>query len=162
MSNNRLFILVGIPGCGKSTWAANFFRNGIIVSSDAIREELTGDATDQTRNTEVFNAFHQRISENLRTGHWPAGADVIADSTALDAFARLSLVNIARDAGADAHLVFFRNLAQAANRNERRDRVVPKDVMGRMVAKYERAIQDIEDESVAQFYQSVTEIRSLN
>jgi predicted kinase len=80
----------------------------------------------------------------------------------LDAFARLSLVNIARDAGADAHLVFFRNLAQAANRNERRDRVVPKDVMGRMVAKYERAIQDIEDESVAQFYQSVTEIRSLN
>ncbi len=162
MSNNRLFILVGIPGCGKSTWAKNFFRNGIIVSSDAIREELTGDPTDQTRNGEVFDTFHARIRENLRTGHWPAGADVIADSTALDAFARKNLVDLAREANVDVHLVVFRNLAQAAYRNERRDRIVPKDVMRRMVAKYERALQDIEDESLLFAYNSVTEIRSLN
>lgn len=37
-------MLVGLPGSGKSTYAEELKREGYIIhSSDAIREELTGD-----------------------------------------------------------------------------------------------------------------------
>lgn len=155
MPTPRLFILVGIPGCGKSTWANDFFDQ--VVSSDEIREKLTGDATDQSKNAKVFEEFHFSIEVAL--GH---GEDIVADSTALDAFARLALVEIAKEYEAEVHLIVFTNVGQAIIRNESRDRTVPKDVMDRMLVKYERAKNDIEEEILAQYYKSVIEIRSLN
>ena len=60
----KLYVLVGLSGSGKSTLAAQLAEsdeNTVIVSSDAIREELTGKIEDQSRNNEVFEIFHQRI-----------------------------------------------------------------------------------------------------
>ena len=45
MDKPRLYVLVGLSGSGKSTLAAQLAendKNTIVVSSDAIREELTG------------------------------------------------------------------------------------------------------------------------
>jgi predicted kinase len=147
----RLSILVGIPGSGKSTWAASMGL-GAIVSSDAIREELYGNANEQGGADRVFDLFHQRIAGELRDGQ-----PVVADSTALHAFARKKLVEIGRQHGAAIHLILFSNLNQAIRRNKERDRVVPDDAMRRMVGLYERTMGEIAREG----YDSITEIRRV-
>jgi len=150
----KLFILVGIPGTGKSTWAEAHHGRDVIVSSDAIREELFGDVTDQEHNREVFDTFHARIRLGLLDGN-----DVVADSTALDRFARNNLLKLARSYVAEAHLVFFDNPLQGMLRNTERERVVPDHAMKRMLAKSEEFRRDLSDEKVN--YKSITRIGSL-
>lgn len=151
----RLFITVGIPGTGKSTWASTYLKDAKVVSSDAIREELSGDATDQTKNGQVFNVFHQRIGEGLAQD-----LDVVADSTALDRFARENILAVAAIFKCEIHLIVFSNVEQAAVRNAARERVVPQDVMIKMLGKFEKFKSDLPAES--RLYTSVTEIRSLS
>ena len=50
MNKPTLWIMCGLNGSGKSTFATQIFNenpNTVIVSSDAIREELTGNYEDQ-------------------------------------------------------------------------------------------------------------------
>lgn len=148
----NLYILCGIPGCGKSTWAREVMPRVPVVSSDSIREEM-GDVNDQTRNQSVFDQFHARVGYLLA-----AGSDVVADSTALDTQARARLRTVARNHRADVHLVYFSNLTQAVMRNRKRDRQVPEDVMQRMGDKYENFMLVLPQE--AREYKSITEIRS--
>ena len=57
MNKPTLYIMCGLSGSGKSTIAtqiANENPNTVIVSSDAIREELTGNENDQSKNEDVF------------------------------------------------------------------------------------------------------------
>jgi predicted kinase len=144
----KLFIPLGIPGCGKSSWGETTGYE--IVSSDAIRAEL-GDVNDQSKNDEVFDTFHHRIKNAIYYERF-----VIADATNLRDFARERLRKIAEAAGAETHLVIFANVSEAVLRNRVRDRKVPNDVMLRMLDQYERAMLDIHKER----YTSVTEIRS--
>ncbi len=60
MNKPILYVMVGLSGSGKSSIAkeiAKTSENTIIVSSDAIREELTGKVEDQIKNEEVFKFF---------------------------------------------------------------------------------------------------------
>lgn len=150
-----LYITVGIPGCGKSTWIDTYLPEISVVSSDAIREELTGDITDQSRNSEVFERFHQYIEINLSHGE-----SVAVDSTALDKFARDKLRAIADENGAKTHLILFANCDQAVVRNQARDRVVPQDVMLRMLDKFEKTKLSLE--AGLEKFDTITEIRRLN
>lgn len=151
----RLFMTIGIPGTGKSTWIKRFLGKHIdIVSSDAIREGL-GDVNDQSRNEEVFRIFHELIDSSLRNGY-----DCVADSTALDIFARQKLYDIARRANAEVHIIFFRNVHQAYERNLSRERVVPEEAMVRMLDKYERTLLNLPFE--ADQYTTLTEIQNLS
>lgn len=150
-----LFIPVGIPGCGKSTWAETFLDSAVIISTDAIRERM-GDINDQSRNGEVFKRFHMGIRVHLAHD-----ADVVADATNLDARARRELVAIAKEEGAKVHLVYFSNCDQAVIRNAaRQERIVPHDVMTRMLDKYE--LFKIVLPSEALEYTTITEIRSFS
>jgi predicted kinase len=144
-----LHIPVGIPGCGKSTFATT---HGVpIVSTDAIREQM-GDVNDQSRNDEVFDRYHRALEQHLL-----AGQSVFADATNLDNFARAKLRDIAAKHGAQTNLIVFKNLGQAIHRNQARDRKVPSDVMLRMLDKHERAMMDLKHEG----YDHVTEVSSV-
>ena len=84
MNKPTLWIMCGLSGSGKSTIAtqiANDNPNTIIVSSDEIREELTGNCEDQKHNEEVFKIFHDRIRKNLENKK-----NVIADATKVPVF----------------------------------------------------------------------------
>lgn len=86
----KLYIMCGLSGSGKSTIAtqiANENPNTIIVSSDAIREELTGNYEDQEHNEEVFKIFHDRIRKNLENKK-----NVIADATNLTMKSRRAIM----------------------------------------------------------------------
>lgn len=76
----ELRIMVGIPGCGKSTWAnkeVNYLEadgiHAVIISRDAVRHSFVGDANPNSgayfnREKEVFNAFITEINEALEAG----------------------------------------------------------------------------------------------
>lgn len=148
-----LFIPVGIPGCGKSTFAESLDTT-IPVSTDAIREAL-GDVNDQSKNNEVFAIFHNMIGIFLKDG-----ISVYADATNLDSESRGRLRGIAQEAGAKTHVLLFRNLEQAIRRNAERDRVVPADVMMRMIEKYERSVNAL-DHHGATLFDHITEVGSV-
>ena len=79
MYKPKLYVMVGLSGSGKSTLAKQLTdaeKNTIIISSDSIREELTGKVEDQSKNEEVFKIFHKRIREGLENKH-----NVVADAT---------------------------------------------------------------------------------
>lgn len=157
MTSTRLYIPVGIPGCGKSTFAERLglaSYPGKILSSDAIRAEM-GDVNDQTNNEEVFRRFHGRINWYLGQN----GVDVYADATNLDSRSRQTLRDIAgRYDFVTSHVILFNNLHQALARNAQRERRVPDEVMGRMLMKWERASREVYTE----FYDSVTVIDSVD
>lgn len=150
----KLHVTVGIPGCGKSTFAEGFTNPSTkYVATDDLREQIADDVNDQSHNDLVFPLFHGLIGLHLATGN-----DVIADSTALSRSARFQLRSIADALGAETHIYFFRNPLEAVRRNQARERVVPYDVMRRMVEQYERTCLELPQER----YTSVTEIRSFH
>jgi predicted kinase len=69
MNKPTIFITVGLPGSGKSTWMENHKEelDMIIHSSDAIREEF-GNINDQSKNDLVFQTLHNRVKEDLLNG----------------------------------------------------------------------------------------------
>lgn len=125
-----LIVLIGLPGCGKSTYAAKKKEAGLIViSPDEIREELTGDMSDQSRNREVFSLAHKRTKEALRHG-----GSVVFDATNLTRRARNDLLSCIPDRhNTYVEYVLFRiPLEECLKRNRQRTRHVPEDVIRRM------------------------------
>lgn len=60
---------VGIVGCGKTTVARKLCKeNDVFLDSDAIREELYGDAADQSNPALVFATMEKRAIEALNNG----------------------------------------------------------------------------------------------
>ena len=53
-------MVVGLPGSGKSTYIEKYYPGYVIHSSDAIREELSGDVNNQNINKQayVFNMIY--------------------------------------------------------------------------------------------------------
>ena len=90
MSEPILWVLVGLSGSGKSSYATELAQvrpNTDIISTDRIREELTGDYTNQEHNEEVFKIFHNRIRYSLEHKR-----DVIADATNLTMKSRRAIL----------------------------------------------------------------------
>lgn len=69
-----LYVLMGLPGAGKTTWATNQ-KNMVHVSSDKIRKELFGAELLHIFNKTVMGIFRVRVRKALLQGH-----DVIADT----------------------------------------------------------------------------------
>lgn len=156
----KLYIPVGIPGCGKSTLAEIFCPHYTqhIVSTDQIRERMvvTGDlesVNDMSRNNEVFERYHNDIEFYLHRCD-----NVFADATNLRDFARKELREISERYNVETHVIVFNNLLEAIERNKNRDRVVPTDVINKMLEYFEVALRDIPQEG----YTSITYIESMS
>lgn len=106
MNKPRLWIMCGISGSGKSTVAAQIAKenaNTVIVSSDSIREELTGNYADQEHNEEVFRIFHDRIRRNLENKR-----NVIADATNLTLKSRRATMDKINGLDIEKNLLYYR------------------------------------------------------
>jgi len=126
----RLVVLVGLPASGKSTWLHD--NKLYALSSDAVREMLTGNATDQSVNRLVFQTLRQLATARVR-----AGADqTYIDSTALTPWERRCWIRFGElhDCAVEA-LFFDVPLAECKRRNALRPRVVPEHVLDRMAAR---------------------------
>lgn len=130
MSRPRIIVLVGLPGSGKSYWANE--QKLPVLSSDAIREMLTGDASNQNANRIVFGVLRSLLIARIK-----AGAPVTCvDTTALTPRERRSFVRLAELWDCEIEAVFFDvPLEVCKARNQARHRVVPESVMDRFAAR---------------------------
>jgi predicted kinase len=121
---------IGLPGSGKSSW---FKRHNIIpLSSDLIRGLLFDDPTEQRYQDLVFSSLRSLLRSRLIAGR-PMN---YIDATNLSPRERHSWIKMAREYGYEAHAVFFDVPAEVCiERNRKRSRNVPDDVMQRMAQK---------------------------
>lgn len=76
----NLYVLIGLPGAGKSTYSRTIKKaDKIIISSDEIREKLFGTEFNDSIKAEVFKHL---ISESINC--LKKGFDVIVDTTFLN------------------------------------------------------------------------------
>ncbi|WOD39382.1 AAA family ATPase [Nodosilinea sp. E11] len=132
-----LLMLVGIPGSGKSTWARDFVLDHPcyqIVSTDAIRAELYGDAAIQGDWPQIWQQvvtlWHQGIVA-IRRGELDG---VIYDATNARRRYRRAAIAAARQTGF-THITltwFDLPLSVALERNRGRSQPVPMDVIAAM------------------------------
>jgi predicted kinase len=121
---------VGLPGSGKSTY---LYGLGVTpISSDAIRQLLADDATDQTIHGLVFGTIRYLVRRRLAI---PRPVTYV-DATHLTPGERRPYIKIAQRHGCRVEALFFDvPLAVCLERNRTRDRIVPEDAMRKMAAK---------------------------
>ena len=98
-----LVLLVGPSGAGKSTFAEAHFEPSEIVSSDRLRELLSGDAGDQGASAEAF-----RIVTLLVKGRLARRLTTVVDATNLHAASRRQYLGTARRYAVPAVAIVFR------------------------------------------------------
>lgn len=125
---DALVLLLGPSGAGKSTWAASRFSSDAILSSDAFRALVAGDAADQSATADAFKVLHTVARARLRRGLL-----TVVDATNLTEGARRSLLRLAARAERPSVAIAFDiSLERCLERNAARpDRRVPEDVVRR-------------------------------
>lgn len=123
-------LAIGLPGSGKSTW---FKRHNLTpLSSDMVRTLLFDDVREQRFQDLVFSNLRSMLKARLIAKR-PMN---YVDATNLTPQERQHWIKLAKDYGYEVHAVFFDvPLEVCIERHQRRDRVVPEDVMRRMAAK---------------------------
>lgn len=100
----NLYLLVGVQGAGKTTWAMKNQHqlSAVVVSSDEIRNELEAAGHNALDGDKVFDIFSKRVNYALR-----AGNNVIADATHARRNWRYAAIDIARQHRAVVIVVWF-------------------------------------------------------
>ena len=133
-----LYVLSGLPGSGKTTWAGEFKKThkepSFIVASDDIRVELGGYPQYFEEEEKVWDLFYSRMNEPLIYND----VNVIMDSTCLeDKFRKLI---IEKAGNFDRKVLVFFNVSPSIckTRNESREsnRRVKETVMDKMIENF--------------------------
>lgn len=139
------YVMCGVPGSGKSTYAHNLYKkhNAVVISGDDIRAELYGDASVQGNWVEIHEAIEEAVSA--------ASGDskvVVLDGTHYRASYRKEAVAMLHSYGyTDISLVVVdRPLDLCLERNAQRSRNVPEHVIRSMYSKLQSSLRNIEQE----------------
>jgi protein phosphatase len=127
IADPSLVVLVGPAGSGKSTLAVRHFDPSEVLSSDALRAAVAGDAADQGASGMAFAILHRELVRRLTSGR-----SAVVDATNLRAQHRRPLLTRARRAGVPAAAIVLdlpAGIVQA--RNGARSRVVDREVIER-------------------------------
>ena len=141
---NKIIVLVGLPGSGKSTHASKLLEEEIangnearIFSSDAIRGELYGDESILGSAGEVFQVLEERLISYIEAN---PNATAIYDATNLTATTRKGLIGRLDKTRAvcyfECHFIACR-ISECKRRQFIRDRKVPEEVIERMVRQFQ-------------------------
>lgn len=126
-----LVVLVGAAGAGKTTFAARHFAPDEVLSSDAYRQAISGDAGDQRVTAAAFTALHRALTTRLE-----AGRLTVIDATNVTPSARRALLGRAARTGVPAIAIVLDlepGLVLARNR-ARAGRIVPEDTVEQHLA----------------------------
>ena len=128
-------MVVGLPGSGKSTFIKKIFDGyGFTIhSSDAIREELSGDVNNQDINKQVFDTLHKRIKDDLSNGK-----STVYDATNISWKRRKAFLTEIKNIPCFKYCYLMATPYEVClERNKLRDRVVPDYVIERMYRNFD-------------------------
>jgi len=133
----RLFVLVGIPGCGKTTYARKYLAHALRVSLDDLRLMLSGRPYDPRVEPIVRVAGEAVLCALLaRANEWQV--DIVFDATNATRFWREKSLRLAQRHGVVPVAVYFPcALEVALARNRQRPVPVPEEVIRRFAAQLE-------------------------
>jgi len=136
--NNTLYITVGLPGSGKSTYAKNFIKDKDVeyLSSDSLRAIYGKSEEDQSVTSIVFGHIKKTVDEFLKDGK-----NVLVDATSVNREERSDYINTAKKYGAKVVAIVFKMDRQGLiernkKRGEQGGRVVPDWVIDKMLNKF--------------------------
>lgn len=125
----NLYMLVGLPGSGKSTVAQEL--EGKIFSSDELRKQIYGKENHvctKEENAKIFIELHKQIKECLKNGE-----SCIYDATNINAKKRQNFLQELNKIGCKKICVLVAtDYDICLKNNESRERKVPTDVIKRM------------------------------
>lgn len=137
--DNTLYIMVGLPGSGKSTYAKEFIKDQQVeyLSSDSLRAVFGKDESDQSVTPKVFGHIKTKVDEYLRDNK-----NVLVDATSVNRKERSDYINTAKKYNSKVVVVVFkmdRNglIARNKKRGDEGGRVVPDWVIDKMLNKFE-------------------------
>lgn len=133
MNKPILAVMVGISGSGKSTYANGLKTslNAQLVETDAIRQEITGNAQDQTQNSRVFDIAKKRVNDYLAQGK-----NTIIDATSLTIRDRKDWIELGKKNDAEIRAYFIDTpIDVCKSQNNKRQRKVPDFVIDRQASK---------------------------
>lgn len=141
MNRPKLILLIGVPGCGKTTYAQKYIQNknpfAVHLSSDNIRKELWGDEAIQGDNNEVFSLMQSRAINALN--NW---RDVIYDATNMTRKDRSYIISLCpKFVQIEAHIVWA-PIETCIARDAARERTVGKEVIDKMLKKFQAPFYD--------------------
>ena len=99
MYKPTLYILCGVPGCGKSTWVREKMKENVnpiepkwaYISRDEVRFSIIKEEDDYfSKEKQVFGEYVRRICESLKDTYV---VNTIADATHLNKISRDKLIN---------------------------------------------------------------------
>jgi predicted kinase len=129
-----LYITVGIPGSGKTTGVKDIVEktDATVICPDDIREEVSGDASDQSQNEKVWKIAYARLHKSLENGK-----SVVFDATSVYPKARKPLIKVGKQYNCEiVACVFPVTLQTAIDRQKGRDRQVPAEVIERFYDQF--------------------------
>lgn len=135
MNLPKLIIMVGLPGSGKSTRAkelAALEKSCVILSSDAIRKELSGSEQDQTQNDRVFKLLYQRMNDYLSKGE-----SVIIDATNTTLKSRKRILSECRVPCYKEIQLVMTPIEDCITRDASRERSVGREVIYKFEASFQ-------------------------
>ena len=141
----RAYMLVGVPGSGKSTWLKQFSDHGaVLVSSDQYIEEAA--ATAGKTYSEVFADEADRATVKMKADITQAiedGRDIVWDQTNLTVKSRRPKVERLKQAGYDVVAIVFELLPDELERRRsmrkfETGKTVAPHILRSMEASYQR------------------------
>lgn len=140
-----LILLIGLPGSGKSTVAKQLMAQCPqmqLISTDAIRGQLFGSEAIQGSWLLIWREIERQLQEGISTGK-----TVIFDATNAQRRHRREVITLARDLGF-THItgVWVQTpVWLCLARNQKRDRIVPEDIILRMHRQLRDAPPSLEE-----------------
>lgn len=127
--------MCGLPGSGKSYQANKLAEQyeANIHSSDAIREELSGDVNNQDINDVVFQTLHKRIKDDLQNGQ-----SCIYDACNISYKRRMAFLQELKNIPCEKICVLMATpYEKCLENNANRERVVSEHVIKRMYMSFD-------------------------
>lgn len=145
-SKPKLYMLIGIPGSGKSTWVANqdWAKDCAYISTDKYVEEWA--ETVGKTYTEVFQEYMPvavAMMAGAANGARSIGKDIIWDQTSTTVSTRAKKFRMLPDYYAIA-IVFPIPEREELNRRlaSRPGKIIPQEVVDSMIAKWEEPTEE--------------------
>lgn len=144
-----LILLVGPSGSGKSTFAQKHFKRSEIISSDLLREMISGDPSDQEASAEAF-----RLLALIANGRLQRRLTTVIDATNLRGANRVRFRALASRYGVPVIAVAFdfSPATYGKHNRGRPDRVVDDEVVADQASRMRDTMASLPGEGYAAFH----------